>query len=114
MADATVLTYGFVRGMIDDIVSKCMVDPTTFETFSQPWDLFELYRKEDIELLRKQFAVTPLHLIATDGYTHHMREAVQNMSDQQYKLYINYHLTTCERQDMIGLSHHTLDIFRKD
>lgn len=25
-----------------------------------------------------------------------------------------YHLATCERQDMVGLSHHTLDIFRKE
>ncbi len=114
MADATVLTYGFVRGMIEDIITKCMVDPQTFETYSKPWDLFELYRKEDIEALRGGFNVTPLHFVATDGYTHHMRETVTAMSDEQYQLYLQYHLATCERQDMIGISHHTLDIFRKE
>ena len=31
-----------------------------------------------------------------------------------YELYLKYHLATCERQDMIGYSHHTLDIFRKE
>lgn len=31
-----------------------------------------------------------------------------------YKLYLKYHLAFCERQDMVGYSHHTLDIFRKE
>ena len=31
----------------------------------------------------------------------------------KHNLYLKYHLATCERQDMVGLSHHTLDIFRK-
>lgn len=114
MSDATVLTYGFVRGMIDDIVEKCMVDTETFETFSQPWDIFELVRKENIDALREHFRVTQLHFVATDGYTHHMRETVQSMDDNRYAQYLKYHFATCERQDMIGYSHHTLDIFRKD
>lgn len=36
------------------------------------------------------------------------------MSDAVYDLYIKYHLATCERQDMIGCSHHTLAIFHKE
>ena len=32
----------------------------------------------------------------------------------KHDLYLKYHLSTCERQDMVGLSHHTLDIFRKE
>lgn len=113
MADATVVTYGFVRGMMEDIVSKCMVNTETFETYSKPWDIFQLYRTEDINALRNLFDVTPLHYVATDGYTHHMRQTVADMSDEQYALYLKYHFATCERHDMIGLSHHTLDIFQK-
>lgn len=36
------------------------------------------------------------------------------MNDEVYDLYIKYHLATCERQDMVGCSHHTLDIFQKN
>ncbi len=114
MADATVLTYGFVRGMIEDIIEKCMIDPQTYETYSKPWDLFELYRTEDIEALRENFDVTPLHFIATDGYTHHMRDTINCMNDRQYQMFLQYHFATCERKDMIGLSHHTLDVIRKE
>ncbi len=114
MGDASVLSYGFIRGEIFNIIEKCMLDTTTFETFSNPWDIFELYRKEDIDELRALFDVTQLHYVATDGYTNHMRETVDNMDDRMYEMYIKYHLAVCERQDMIGLSHHTLDIFKKN
>lgn len=82
----------------------------TNDTFSNPWDIFELHRKEDIDKLRAGFHVIQLHFVASDGYTNHMRETV----DQMYELYLKYHLAVYERQDMVGYSHHTLDIFRKD
>ena len=114
MGDASILSYGFIHGQIHNIIEKCMLDTETFDTFSNPWDLFELHRKEDIDNLRNQFPVTQLHFIATDGYTNHMRDTVDQMDDAMYELYLKYHLATCERQDMIGYSHHTLDIFRKE
>ena len=114
MGDASVLSYGFVRGKIHEIIEKCMLDPVTFDTFSNPWDIFELYRKEDIDSLRRNFPVTQLHFVASDGYTNHFRDTVDAMDDRTYEVYLNYHFATCERPDMIGYSHHTLDIFRKD
>lgn len=113
MGDASVLSYGFVRGEIYNIIEKCMLDTETFDTFSNPWDIFELYRKEDIDRLRAEFNVTQLHFVAADGYTNHMRETVDQMDDRMYDLYLKYHLAVCERQDMVGYSHHTIDIFRK-
>ena len=114
MGDASVLTYGFARGKIYDIIEKCMLNTETFDSFPKPWDIFKLYRKEDIDKLRSRFNVTQLHFVASDGYTNHMREVIDQMDDRMYELYIKYHLAVCERQDMIGCSHHTLDIFRKE
>ena len=114
MGDASVLLYGFIRGEIYNIIEKCMLNTETFDTFSHPWDIFELYRKEDIDKLRSHFDVTQLHFVATDGYTNHMRETVDKMDDKTYEIYLKYHFSICERQDMVGFSHHTLDIFRKD
>ena len=114
MGDASVLSYGFIRGEIYNIIEKCMLNTETFDTFSNPWDIFELYRKEDIDKLRSEFNVTQLHFVASDGYTNHMRETVDNMDERMYDLYVKYHLAICERPDMVGYSHHTLDIFRKE
>ena len=114
MGDASILSFGFIRGQIQNIIEKCMLNTETFDTFSNPWDIFELYRQEDIDGLRNQFHVTQLHFLASDGYANHMRETVDQMDDAMYELYLKYHLATCERPDMVGYSHHTLDIFRKD
>jgi len=114
MGDASILSYGFGKGMIWDIIEKCMLNTETFETFSNPWDIFELYRKEEIDELRSQFPVTQLHYVATDGYANHMRDTLANMEEERYNMFIRYHLATCERVDLSGYSHHTLDIFRKD
>ena len=114
MGDASVLLYGFSRGEIHNIIDKCMLDPVTFETFSKPWDLFELHRKEDIDALRSHFNVTQLHFLATDGYANHMRATLAEMDEGTFQLFLRYHFATCERLDMIGYSNHTLDIFRKE
>lgn len=114
MGDASILSYGFVRGEIYNIIKKCSLNTETFDNFSKPWDIFELYRKEDIDRLRSEFDVAQLHFVASDGYTNHMRETVDQMEDGMFELYLKYHLAVCERQDMMGYSHHTLDIFRKE
>ncbi len=114
MGDASILLYGFVHKQIHNIIEKCMLDPVTFETFSKPWDLFELHRKEDIDALRNHFPVTQLHFLATDGYANHMRKTLAEMDEATFQLFLRYHFATCERADMIGYSNHTLDIFRKN
>jgi SAM-dependent methyltransferase len=114
MGDASVLQYGFGRGVIKELIEKCMLDPETFDTFSNPWDIFELYRKEDIDLLRSHLDVRQLHFVATDGYATHIREKLNEMDDETYQLFVKYHLATCERADLIGYSNHTLDVFKKN
>ena len=114
MADPSILQFGFMKGNAPQLIEKGLLDPVTFKASSTPAELFELHRTEDIAALRSHFAVTPLHLIAADGYANHMRETVAAMDDEIFALYLQYHFATCERPDMLGLSHHTLDIFRKN
>ena len=64
--------------------------------------------------LRRPINVSQLHFVATDGYANHMREALAKMDEDDYQLFLSYHFATCERPDLIGFSHHTLDIFRKE
>ena len=114
MADPSILQFGFMKGNAPQLIEKGLLDPVTFKASSTPAELFELHRTEDIAALRSHFAVTPLHLIAADGYANHMRETLAAMDDELFALYLQYHFATCERPDMLGLSHHTLDIFRKN
>lgn len=114
MADPAIVQYAFRRGGLQDTIARGQLDLETFQTTSYPYDLFELYRTEDIDRLRESLPVTQLHYVAADGYTNHMRDTMEAMDDATFDIYLKYHLATCERRDLIGFSNHTLDIFRKD
>jgi len=114
IGDASIIDYGFKRGQIFTLIENNLLDTETFDTSSTPAEIFELCRKEDIEKLRSNFDVTPLHYIAADGFSRHMKQTIEEMDEKTYEMYMKYHFSICERQDMVGFSHHTLDIFRKN
>ncbi len=112
--DATIVQFCFEKGMIKNEPYKSLVNPVTFKAASSPKELFELYRKEDIDSLMKDFPVKRLHYVGADMYTNYMRDCVDSMDDELFKTYLNYHFSVCEREDMVGISHHILDIFQKE
>lgn len=115
ISDGCLLDEGFHRGNIDvaEYVKTGLLDGRTFAASSQPKDLFELVRKEDIDQLMDVFPVTRLHYVASDGCALFMREAVDRMDGEPFQLYLDYHFATCERPDLAGVTSHALDIFRK-
>ena len=111
--DASMVQYCFGRGMLKEEKYKKLVDLTTFKASADPAELFMLYRKEDIDTLMSHFKTERLHFLGTDMATNYMRSVIDEMDDELFELYLRYHLSICERQDMVGTSHHFLDIFRK-
>lgn len=112
--DATMVQYCFGRGMLREKRYRDLVDLDTFKASSDPAELFQLYRKEDIDALMADFPVTRLHYVGTDMATNYMRKEIDEMDDDFFNLYLRYQFTICERQDMVGVSHHILDVFRRD
>ncbi|VIF82438.1 methyltransferase [Clostridioides difficile] len=115
ISDGCLIDEGFHRGNINvsEYIEKGLIDPQTFAAKSEPKDLFELVRKENIDDLMSVFNVTRLHYVASDGLALYMREAVDSMDDDAFTLYLKYHLATCEREDLVGVTSHAIDIFRK-
>lgn len=112
MNEPTVLQYCFEKNKIHDCLDKNMLTED-FRCISTPQDIFELVRVEDIARLRSQVKLEHIQLIATDGHTHYMRPVINEMDEKTFKIYMKYHLATCQRQDLIGASHHVLDILKK-
>lgn len=115
ISDGCLIDEGFQRGSISvsGYIEKGLIDPKTFAASSKPEDLFELVRKEDIDELMAAFPVTRLHYIAADGCALLLREAVDAMDDKAFELFLHYHFATCERKDLLGITSHAIDIFRK-
>ena len=114
MLDASLLRDCFARGQLRELIRDGRIDLQDFSQIPHRLDLFHLCRREEIDALREGFPVTQLHFVAADGYAKHMEAALADMDQETYDLYLRYHLSACQRPDLIGISHHTLDIFRKD
>ena len=115
ISDGCLLDEGFKRGNINvaEYIRMGLLDSRTFAARSEPKDLFELVRKEDIDELMSVFPVTRLHYVAADGCAPLIREAVEAMDQVTFELYLRYHVATCERGVLAGSTSHAVDIFRK-
>lgn len=116
ISDGCLLDEGFHRQNIHvaEYVKNGLLDPETFAAKSEPKDIFELVRKEDIDDLMSVFPVTRLHYVASDGCALFMREAIDRMDEEMFQLFLSYHFATCEREDLSGVTSHALDIFQKE
>lgn len=115
ISDGCLLDEGFRRNHISvaEYVRKGLLDEKTFAAKSEPKDLFELVRKEDIDDLMSVFAVKRLHYVAADGCALLLRDEIDAMDDETFRLFLAYHFATCEREDLAGITSHAIDIFQK-
>ena len=115
ISDGCLIDEGFLRGNISvaDYVKNGLLEPESFAARSGPEDLFELVRKEDIDRLMAGFPVERLHYAASDGCALLLREAIDAMDEETFALYLKYHFAVCERADLVGITSHAVDVFRK-
>ena len=112
MNEPTVVQYVFGLNHLHEVMELNMLT-ADWHCISEPKDLFEMVRTEEIADLDAAVPVKRIKLVATDGATNYKREYIDAMDDETFDKWMEYHFTICERQDLIGASHHTLDILRK-
>lgn len=113
MNEATMIQFTFKQGNIWELVDNNMLSDN-FRCLSEAKDLFEMVRSEEIDELDASFTnIQREKIIAADGATNYMRECVDAMDERTFEIWMKYHLSICERMDLIGATNHSLDILRK-
>lgn len=113
MNEPTVIQYVFDLNHLREVTELNMLT-SDWHCISEPKDLFEMVRTEEIAELDAAVPVKRIKLVATDGATNYRRDCIDAMDDETFDKWMDYHFTICERQDLIGASHHTLDILQKE
>ncbi len=115
MNDAVVMQCAFLRNFISDEHYKPLIDPVTFKLKSNPEDLFVMHTKAEIDELMSGFNTEREAFVGTDMLAHFpdIAKMLEEMDDKTFEAYMKYHFSICERQDLVGFSNHTLDIFKK-
>ena len=96
MNEYSILTYGFKENHILESMQKGKVDET-FHVVSEPEDLYDYVRIEDIDQMKEAAGLDRVQLIAADGPANYMRTVLNAMDDETFRVFMEYHLSTCER-----------------
>lgn len=103
----------FITGTVNELREKGLIDKD-FNAQPVAEGLFMPQLKEDIDKQVSRFNVTRLHYVGTDMLHRYMMDTINEMDEETFADYMNYHYKICERADCVGLSNHLLDIFRKE
>lgn len=111
--DLTMLTWGFKEKNIYENYGENKQVSENFKPNNAEELIFNMRYFEDIKKLIESFNLKTINYVATDGIGRVIKDEINEMSEEEYNLYIKYHLSICEREDLIGYSGHTLAILEK-
>lgn len=111
--DLTMLTWGFQDKNIYDNYGKDKQVSLDFKPNNSEELVFNMRYFEDVKKLMNRFTSKKICYVATDGIGRIMKDDILSMTDDEYKLFVDYHLSICEREDLIGYSGHILSIIEK-
>ena len=112
MNEYSIVLHGFKDNYIKDSIREGKVN-ADFRVTPKPEDLYDYVRLEDINTYNEAVDLERIQIIAADGPANYMRQTLNAMDEETYDLFIQYHLSTCERPELLGASAHTLDILQK-
>lgn len=112
MNEYSVITYAFKERHALECMEQGRFSDT-FQTLSMPEHLYDYMRIENIDTLNTATELTRIKIISPDGAANYIRPFLNQLSDEEFELFIQYHMSTCERMDLIGAGAHTLDILQK-
>ena len=112
MNEYAVITHGFIENTIKDSIDNNLIDKN-YKITPKETDLYSFVRLEDINYLKDKCNLKRVKIISQDGPTEYIKKTINKMNDEEFNIYLNYHLSTCERPELLGSGRHILDILQK-
>ena len=85
-----------------------------FKLVRYPEGMFAPFYISEFKDIMKNYDVTFLNNVATDGIAYILDESVNNLTDEEFDVWTKYQLSVCEREDLQGYSCHMLYICKKN
>lgn len=112
MNEYSILTYGFKENHILECMEQGKISED-FHVLTEERDLYSYVRLEDMTALKDSAGLTRIKTISADGPSDYMRQTLNAMDEKTFEAFVNYHLSTCERPELLGAGSHTVDILQK-
>ena len=110
MNEFAIIKHGFID---NNILNELDIIDDTFKINPKDTDLYSFVRLEDINYLKDKVNLERIKIINQDGPTEYMKKDINKMDDKTFELFIKYHLSICERSELLGTGRHILEILKK-
>ena len=109
--DIVIITYGLKKGNLLKLKDVC---DENYKVKEIPEEIFSVNYIEEFENMMKKFPVKFLNEVGVDGVSESLEEYINNLSDEEYEVWLDYHFKNCERKDIMGYSSHVVYICEKN
>ena len=106
MNDYSVIQYAFIEDHYRDIKDKLDQDYHIRDKDA----IFFQVRIDDIDELDREAGLKTVCRFAQDGPSDYIRGTLNRMDEETFSAFMDYHLRTCERKELLGASSHVVDI----
>lgn len=105
----------FAEWGIDHLLSGYPNDfDDNFKLIRYPEGVFAPFYVSEFKELMSNYNVTLLHNVAVDGIAKIVEDKLNKLSPEEFKVWVKYQLSICEREDIQGYSCHMLYICKKN
>lgn len=108
--DSVVYSYGVRKGNLKRLKEMC---DSNWNIPKLKEEIFATFKVVDFSKLMSKYDIKELETIATDGIAPNMADYINKMTDEEFEIFVEYHLKNCNRKDLIGYSSHVLEIVQK-
>ena len=112
MNEYAIIKHGFMEKKIKESIKNDLVDKN-FHITPKNTDLYSMVRLEDINKYKNIVGLKRVKILSQDGPTDYIRKYINDLDEEEFSIYINYHLSICERKELLGSSSHILEILKK-
>ncbi len=84
-----------------------------FKLVRYPEGIFAPFYIQEFKNILKNYNIEYLHNVAVDGIVNIISDKINSLSEEEFKVWVKYQLSVCEREDLQGYSCHMLYICRK-
>lgn len=112
MNEYAVITHGFIDNNIKESINNKLID-NNYKITPKKDDLYSFVRLEDIDYLKDKLELKRVKILSQDGPAEYIKKSINKMNKEEFDLFMEYHLKTCERKELLGAGRHILDILQK-
>lgn len=111
--DSIMISWALLKGNLKSGYDNKQFDEN-FKMVSDPSEIMRAFYIDEIEKIMENNNIEKITNISTSGVAPHFREIIDNLSDEEFEIWKNYHYSSCERKEVQGFSTHMLFIGKKN